>query len=273
MRHTAHCALLLAAVTALTVACKPPEEALTRAEAETSMAEAASASAVSALTADSIEISTDFTLGEGVERAAETLADFYRSQVPCAQVAVARGEVTVDFGATGDCAWRGRTWTGQRKIAITRAEPGQVEVTHTWTDFSDGRVTVSGQAEVTWGDGARRVVHALRWTGPNGKAGTGEGDRTQTLLDPAAGLEGGLRVEGSRTWTVEDRAWGLSLVGVELRPQDPVPQAGRYILSTPFDKRLYLEFERVDAQRIRVTLTGPKREFTFTVRSTGEVDG
>lgn len=270
MRRTA---LMFAAVAALAWACKPPEEALTRAEADESMGQAASAAAVSALTAEIIEIDTDFTLGEGVARAAETLADFYRSQAPCAQISVVGGEVTVDFGGTGDCEWRGRTWTGQRSVAITHAEPGQVEITHTWTELSDGRVTVSGEAQVTWGDGARRVVHALRWTGADGKAATGEGDRTQTLLDPEAGLAGGIQVEGSRAWTVDGREWGLSLVGVQLRPQDPVPQAGRYILSTPFDKRLYLEFERLDAQRIQVTLSGPKREFTFIVRSTGEVEG
>lgn len=273
MRRFIRNVLTVAAVATLAVACKPKEEALTKAEADEAMAQAVSASEVSALTAEAIEITTDFTLGEGVEKAAETIADFYRSQVPCAEVSLERGQVTVDFGVEGDCTWRGRTWTGQRSVAVSKAQPGDVEVTHRWTNLSNGRVSVTGESVVRWGDAARRVVHTLAWTGPNGQTMTGEGDRTQQLLDPAAGLAGGLQVDGSRTWSGPERSWGLSIVGVELRPEDPVPQAGRYILSTPFDKRLILEFERLDADRIQVTLTGPKREFSFVVRRTGQFSG
>ena len=55
---------------------------------------------------------------------------------------------------------------------------------------------------------------------------------------------------------------------VEMRWTDPVPQAGSYELSTPFNKAVSLHFMRLDEQRIEVTVEGPRREFTFIVRST-----
>ncbi len=266
--------LLLAAAVWTTSACKPPEEALTRAEAEAAMDQAASASRVTALTADAIEISTDFTLGEGVEAAAEALAAFYRSQAPCADVTRERGTLTIDYGAAGDdCVWRGRTWSGQHVITIGRAEAAGVQVDHTWQTFSDGHVTLDGTATVTWSaaEASRQVTHALTWTGPGGQTLTGEGDRTQTLIDPAAGVQGGVRIDGSRSWTAE-QTWSLSIVGVEARPEDPVPQAGRYILLTPKDKRVILSFERLDADRIEVSMQGPKRRYSFVVRRNGQRD-
>ena len=50
-----------------------------------------------------------------------------------------------------------------------------------------------------------------------------------------------------------------------MRWDDPVPQAGRYTLATPFDKMLALDFARVDSDTIQVTVSGPRRSFSFDV--------
>jgi hypothetical protein len=48
----------------------------------------------------------------------------------------------------------------------------------------------------------------------------------------------------------------LAIDGVQMRGQDPVPQAGRYSLVAPNGKDLQLLFERQDDDTILVTLDG-----------------
>jgi hypothetical protein len=125
---------------------------------------------------------------------------------------------------------------------------------------------LDGEADVTWDFDAeqRHVVHHAEWTHlPTGRSGVGEGDRTQSAL--SGGVAEGIAIEGSRSWTGERGRWDLSIDGVEMRWDDPVPQAGTYTLVTPGDKTLSLSFERVDADTISVTVAGPKRSFSFDV--------
>jgi hypothetical protein len=56
-----------------------------------------------------------------------------------------------------------------------------------------------------------------------------------------------------------------------MRWTDPVPQAGSYTLTTPFEKSVSMSFGRVDDDTIRVTVAGPKREFSFTVSKLGAI--
>lgn len=259
-------------LTSLT-ACPKEEEPLTGAEAQEAMEEAAFASEAEALTAEEIEISTDFTLGEGARKAAENIRDFYQSQAPCADVTLQDTTVVVDFGVEEGCTWRGRTWHGQHSVAITKAEGAEVEVLHGWTGFTNGRITLDGTARVTWSlaQQSRRVEHDFTWTRGE-KQARGTGDRTQTLLDPSQGIAGGIAIEGQRTWTgPTGSTWYLTIEGVEARPQDPVPQAGTYTLDTPKGKQLTLAFERVDAARIRVTMSSGDRDFSFIVLASGLV--
>jgi hypothetical protein len=254
---------------------KQSDSSVTAAEAQDAVEESALAGSADALTAGDIEVTTDFTIGQGVQKAAQTIADFYRSQAPCAAVSVAGAKVTIDFGATGDgCAWRGCTWHGQRTVEVGRADTGGVQLTHTWTGVTDGRVTVDGEATVDWdrSAGTRHVVHDLKWSG-NGRTAEGSGDRTQSLLDASAGLAGGIRIDGTRDWTGPGgKSWHLEIDGVEARPDDPVPQAGEYVLTTPADHTVTLSFARVDADRIRVTLASGRRAFDFVVRRSGAVE-
>ena len=52
---------------------------------------------------------------------------------------------------------------------------------------------------------------------------------------------------------------------------DPVPQAGSYSLATLFDKSVTMSFTRVDADTIKVTVAGSKRDFSFTVSKAGAI--
>jgi hypothetical protein len=168
------------------------------------------------------------------------------------------------------------TYSGTTAFTITQNAPGSVEVDHTWTNFSNGKVEVSGKAQVTWSaaNASRHVVHQLTWTRlSDGHTGTGTGDRTETLIDPQQGLLGGVRIDGNRHWSAESGEWNLAIQGVEVRVQDPVPQAGDYQLTTPANKNLSLSFARQNTDTIQVTISGPKHSFTFLVRETGAVSG
>ena len=189
------------------------------------------------------------------------------SQLPCAEVAVEGATLSIEYGVNeGQCRYRGHEFTGGSAIAVEANADGAVRVHHEWNDLSNGIVRLNGEADVTWDFTAksRHVVHHTQWTHlSTGRTGTGEGDRTQTALP--GGAEVGIHIEGSRAWTGARGRWDLAIDGVEMRWDDPVPQAGRYTLATPFDKMLALDFARVDSDTIQVTVSGPRRSFSFDV--------
>jgi hypothetical protein len=125
---------------------------------------------------------------------------------------------------------------------------------------------------VTWDKTAktRRVVHDSTWTHlKSGRVGHGTGDRVQSLLP--GGIAEGIQIDGERTWDGQRGHWDLAIDGVQMRWTDPVPQAGSYTLTTPFDKTVSMSFSRVDDDTIAVTVTGPKHEFTFDVSKLGDI--
>jgi hypothetical protein len=251
------------------------QETLTRDEALDALNESALETQASAVTAGPIEISTKFTIGGAVANAAAELRGFLAAELPCAKVTLQGGTITTEWGATAGCTYKGTTYTGTSSVTIQRTDASTVEVDHTWTDLNNGKVKVSGTAHVTWSatEHSRHVVHQLVWTRlSDDRTGTGSGDRTQTLLDPEAGISGGIRIDGNRHWSGPRGEWDLAITGVEVRLQDPVPQAGSYQLTTPKNKSVTLSFARQAADVIRVTLAGPKRSFSFDVRQTGTID-
>src|SRR5690606_8889995 len=128
-----------------------PDEPMTGAEAREALEESALETQAAALTTGSIEISTHFTIGQAVENAASELRTFIESQLPCAEIALAEATLTVDYGKTpGNCTSRGQTFSGRHSVTVSRNDEAQVLVEHTWTDFSNGKVKVSGTADVTW---------------------------------------------------------------------------------------------------------------------------
>jgi hypothetical protein len=258
------------------VACACNRDALTRQEAVDALDEASIESQSSALTATPVEISTHFTIGAAVSDAVEQVRAFLAAELPCATVTVQGSTITTNWGAAGNtCTYKGQTYSGVSSVTITRTDPATLEVDHTFTELSNGRVRVSGTAEVTWSATtlSRHVVHDLTWTRlSDNRTAAGSGDRTQTLLDPSLGISGGIRIDGNRHWTGARGTWDLAITGVEVRPQDPVPQAGSYQLTNPNDKTLTLSFARQTPDVIRVTIAGPKRDFSFNVRSTGAIE-
>ncbi len=260
--------------TGLTALLSGCQTRLTWREAKVAAEESALSSQAAALTASSIEIATDFTIGQAVEDAAAEIRSFIESQLPCAEITLSAGRLEVEYGVNeGNCTYRGHEFSGVHAIEVERNDEGQVVVQHEWTDLSNGVLEVSGTATVTWdfADPARHVVHELTWTRlSDGRTGHGSGERTQRPLD--GDLRQGIVVAGSRTWRGESGTWTLAINDVEMRWVDPVPQAGSYSLDTPFDKSVRLTFERVDETTIQVTVKGPKNEFDFDVTSLGQVE-
>ncbi|MGM0577793.1 MAG: hypothetical protein ACQEXJ_18855 [Myxococcota bacterium] len=248
-------------------------ELLTREEARVAVEEVRLATEAGALVGATVELTTDLTLGEGVEAAARSLGEFVESQYDCATVTVEGGRVTVDFGTLDDiCTWKGQTFAGVVTWKVERAAPDEIVVHHAWADLRNHRVSLNGGATVTWNttERTRRVVHDATWT-VDGRTFEGTGDRTQSLLDADVGIAGGIILDGSRGWTSDTGRWDLAIESVGLRWEDPVPESGRYVLTTPAGKTLTLTFTRVDGDTIDAQVEAPRRDYTFRVNRSGAV--
>lgn len=241
---------------------------LTLEEAREALSAFVASARTDAMVTGVVELSTGFTLGDAVQDAAENLRGFVQSQVPCSEVTRDGATVTIDFGTLDDeCTWNGVTWAGVAEVTVTVGPDGsEIVLEHAWAGLTNGTETLDGEAEVTWDlpAGTRTVVHTATWT-DGATTVTGEGARVQSLVDPAQGLEGGILVEGSRSWTVDGSRWTLDIDRVEARLQDPVPQAGALRLTTPAEKVATLLFERQDADTIRVTLEGARRPYAVDI--------
>jgi len=245
---------------------------LTLDEAKQVLEETKLVSQTSALTSSSVEICTNFTIGEAVQQAAEELRDFIASQLPCAEITIQGGDtLIIDYGVNaGDCVYNGHTFSGSHTITIERNEQSAVQVSHTWEDFSNQVIDLDGEATVTWDFSAksRHVVHDNHWTRlADGRTGNGTGDRTQEPLK--AGILSGFSVNGERTWIGEGGEWNLDINEVEMRWVDAVPQSGTYKLDAPFDKSVTVRFERISDTQIKVTIEGPRNSFDFNVTTLG----
>lgn len=246
---------------------------LTGEEAQAAVEESAIDSQASALTAASVEIATDFTIGQAAEDAAGQVRSFVASQLPCAAIAVSGHELSIEYGKNpGQCTFRGHRFAGMHVISIERDEADQVVVHHAWDDFDNGRVSVTGTAVVTWNldDPSRRIQHELTWTRlSDGRSGVGSGDRTQRPL--AGGIGEGFSVDGARSWDGMRGRWELDIDGIQMRWTDPVPQAGTWVLTTPEDKVISFEFARIDGDTIGVTASGGDRSIELKVSKLGVV--
>jgi hypothetical protein len=248
--------------TSVLVACGGNDDPLTQEEAKEAVQSVEISGSAQGLTFDAVDISTHFTIGKGVVEAAAEIKLFAITQIPCADITIDQGHVTIDFGDLSDtCTYHGRTYAGVIKLDIERSQ-GEVLVHHTWTGLTDGKVVVNGDADVSWSkdSAARHVTYDVNFTHPDmDRTMHATGDVTQKLIDANAGISAGVQIDGSREWTLNDeKTWTLDIEGVQVRGLDPVPQSGTYALTTPKDKHVTLTFERVSATTIQVTLTGPK---------------
>lgn len=218
-----------------------------------------------------IELTTSFTLGQGAQAVAEEIRDFVQSQLPCSQVVLEPGKVTIDFGDLSDgCTHRGRTYAGV--VSVEVEDLGDtVQVTHTYEGVTGGRTTLDGTAVVTWDGNVRNVVTDLTFVGDGGEL-TVNADRTQTF-SACEGVDAVcLTVEGDRDWTGPRGSWEMDIIDVSMRSIDPVPESGAYAITTPQDKTVELSFDRVDGNTIEVSVTGGRRDFVFHVTASGQVD-
>lgn len=243
------------------------EEPLTGEEAGQALEEMEIDSQSQALTSNTVEIATNFTIGEAVEKAADDLRAFIESQLPCAEVTLAAHTLTVVYGAKGLCpAYRGHVLSGTHTISVSKNDEAQVVVDHVWDTLSNGRVQIDGTATVTWdlSDPSRHVEHEITWKRlSDGRTGKGTGNRVQRPL--SGGILEGFSEDGSRAWDGKRGHWSLDIDQLEMRWIDPVPQSGSLTLDTPFDKTVSASFERVDADTIHVTLEGAKKTYGFDV--------
>lgn len=211
-------------------------------------------------TADVIEISTDFTIGDALAAAAQTVADFWDSQAPCTEVLVEGNVTTIDYGTLDDgCEFNGQTYAGVNTITVESTTAGELEVLHGWDAFSNGDVQVDGGATVTWSgnDNTRHVVTEHTWTDTEGNTVDVYGDHISGRIqeDVPVWLDG-FTLDGSRDWTSDSGDWSLTMEGLELRLIDPAPQAGTIDLTSPEGKALVIVYERIDDDTIQATLQG-----------------
>ncbi len=249
------------------------EEGMTAGEALQALDEASLSSQAASLTSGTVEIATNFTIGQAVEKAAGELRSFIASQLPCAEIELNVGRLDVTYGAKeGNCTYHGNTYSGKHTIEVERADDGDVLVSHRWTDLSNTKVKLSGTAEVTWSlkNKERNVKHDLTWTRlRDGRTGKGSGDRTQRPLDGK--ILTGISIDGARAWEGERGRWDLSVNNVEMRWSDPVPQSGSYVLASPKGKNATLAFGRVDEDTIKVSLSSGDNDFSFNVSKLGAI--
>lgn len=248
------------------------DEPLTLAEASQALEETAISGEATALIGGTVEITTDFTIGGAVEQAAQEIAEFVGSQLPCADIQLVQNTLTVEYGAKpGNCTYNGQTYSGTHSVTVELNEENDVLVRHEWTDLSNQKLEVSGFADVTWSlaDQTRHVVHELTWTRlSDGRTGTGSGDRLQGAL--GGNILQGFTEDGTRKWAGEAGEWDLAINDIEWRWIDPVPQSGSFDLETPKGKHLVLSFQRLDEDTITVTVAGPKHSFDINVNKLGE---
>ncbi len=217
-----------------------------------------------------IELTTSFTLGQGVQAAAEEIRSFVESQVACSTVTVEPGRVSIDFGDLGDaCVYRGRTYAGV--VTVELELPGdRAEVTHTYEGFTGGRVTMDGTSHVTWSDATRHIVTDMTFTSDDATVEL-DSDRTQAFSRCADAEAVCVHVEGDRHWTSPRGEWDMTIEDVEARSIDPVPESGRYTVMNPAGREIAMSFSRVDSDTIQVDITGGRRDITFQVTAAGQV--
>ncbi len=142
-----------------------------------------------------VEITTSFTIGDGVEAMLEEVRNFAQSQVACSSVESPQpGMLVIDFGELGDaCQYRGKTYAGVVTVTWELSDDAVI-VEHDYDGITDGIVTLQGQSTVTWADASRRVETDVTFENDRTSIEV-ESDRTQTLL---GGLGDGIKVVGTR---------------------------------------------------------------------------
>lgn len=253
--------------------CRALEDTLHDAEASDAVVESTLALQALGLGASTIELASRVGAGAEPEAAAQTLATSLGQILACAAVSADGAEVAIDFGAQGGCVVDGHVLTGADVVTIVATDAEGIVVDHSWTDVSDGVVSISGTAEVIWADGAseRSVAHDFSWTRVS-DGQTGAGTSILAQAPGAFGVAESVRFDGALFWFGVRGEWDLELEGAERRWVDAVPQIGTLHLNTPFVKTVTLGYDRIDESRIAVKVVGTQRSFAYVVNAAGELE-
>ncbi len=218
-----------------------------------------------------VELSTQFTLGQPPPDAAAQLGSELAEQLPCALVSVQDQRVTLDLGELG-CSHAGQRYTGLVELDVEVSDEEQAQVNHSWTGLDDGQAQLDGAGLVLWEhhNAQRQLEHELHWA-DHERVIDASGERDELLLDAEQGLDGGLQVAGLREWNPGDGAWSLQLQAVQLQGADPVPRAGRYLVTTTTGLELTLSFAATDGDVVEVTMSAQDQERVYRVNAAGEV--
>lgn len=263
-------ASLLALATLAVAGCDLAEGSF--AEMRIAVDESVATGEAAALEEGIIEITTDFTIGQGLQDAAAHIRGLVQSQIPCSSVeSPAANTLVIDFGTLDDsCVYKGRTYAGV--VTLSYAVQGEtVVVEHGYAGVTNGRVTIDGDATVTWsaaagGGVSRHIVSSFDLEGPRGDYHS-EADRTQTFSDPGSGV---FSVQGDRQWS-GPRGDGKANWEATIDIDFAVPIDGSADVTTPGGSEFTLSFEQIDDDTVEVRVTGGRRDRVFHVTSTGAV--
>ncbi|MBK6921531.1 MAG: hypothetical protein IPH07_29295 [Deltaproteobacteria bacterium] len=275
MRHTklSLSAIALASVVAGAGGCE--FEQASAAEMRMAVDESVATGEASNLEDDIFEITTDFTIGQGLADAAAHIRGVLESQMPCSTISAPDAEtLVVDFGTLDDaCSYEGRTYAGVVTLHFSH-DDASVTVEHGYDGLTNGRATLDGTATVTWtpaedGGVTRHIVSSLDHTGPRGSFHS-DADRTQHFgADRGAGV---FSVEGTRTWEGprgQTHAEWTATIDLDFA----VPVDGSAVIDTPKGHELTLGFAQIDDDTVEVTVSGGRRDRVFRVTQAGSVDG
>lgn len=262
----------LATTSSLFLACGTDDDFLTTEEVDAAIDSVVLIGQARQAIDDATAMSTAFTVGDGLAAAVDAVRTFVESEAPCANVdAGTAGQLTIDFGTVADaCTYRGRQYAGGLVVGL-EAAGGGIAITHTYTNFSNGVVTIDGEADVAWNGGARAITAQYELDGTTRDLSVTE-NRTSLYRNESMGPAGGIEIEGERSWTGSLGSWEMQIENVEVRPVDPVPYAGRYSLVTPRDLPASMDFSRVDDTTIEMVFTGPKNQYTYRIDADGNVE-
>jgi hypothetical protein len=228
-------------------------------------------------TADGIEMSTEIGDSAELEQATGFLAEFWQSQADCTTVTSEGTHVVVDFGTLNDdCEFAGRTYAGIDTITVLSVDPIAMAVRHQWNQFTNGNVTLDGTTAVAWigNEQTRRIVTDYVVANfVDASISEIHGEFVTRRLEPDVPVrDGGFTLDGTRDWTNEAGDWSLDMSDLEIRPEDPAPQAGQIDLTNPAGDTFTIAYQRVDEDTIAATVVGRNGlRHLFHIEADGEI--
>ncbi len=218
-----------------------------------------------------VELSTRFEPGGDTRLACVQLQEVFTGRFPCGSAACNERSLQLELGdASGSCA-TGSGYHGSATLTVDLAGPEDLLVVHQWQGLARDGVLVDGSASVSWaeGDSLHRVEHRSTWSDGR-RVVDAEGDREQTLVDDSLGLDGGLDVQGERSWYWKGD-WELQMSDTVMPPGLPVPRQGSYSIADSQGNLLGASFEPAAGGAVQVTISGLRRDRVLQVDARGEI--